>query len=153
MDIVIKRERAPLQESDLIQFELDFGVSLPESYRQFLLQHNGGHPQPDAFPIQDNPHDTHGLVHYFLCIQSGDVYHLPDWIKRYRNRIPASFIPIACDPGGNLICLGISGWDAGKVYFWEHEAEAPAGESPGFDNMYFVAGNFLSFLTSLTELE
>ena len=61
-------------------------------------------------------------------------------------------IPIADDPGGNAICLGMSGNERGKVYFWDHEMEADEGDEPTFENVYLVAESFASFLKSLKDL-
>jgi cell wall assembly regulator SMI1 len=153
MTVKICRAREPLSEHDITQVEVQLGLSLPAGYRNFLLAHNGGRPEPDAFPIHNNPSDDHGLVHNFLCIKKEDNYNLTVWAKRYRGRIPSDLLPIAKDPGGNLICLSVSGADVGKVYFWDHEEEAGEGETPGYDNVYFVANSFQEFLESLTTLE
>ena len=32
-------------------------------------------------------------------------------------------LPIAVDPGGNLVLLAIEGEDTGKVFFWNHEGK------------------------------
>ena len=150
--LTIKRSREPLQEQDITRVEAELGYSLPPQYRRFLLQHNGGRPHPDAFLIADNPVDDHGLVDMFLCVKPGDLYHIVAWAARYRSRIPAELLPIAVDPGGNLICLATQGERTGKVYFWDHEEETPEGNDPGTDNIYVIAGSFDSFLASLTDL-
>ncbi len=152
MTIDIYRSRKRLSEQDIAEAEEELGLSLPVQYRDFLSKHNGGHPEPNAFPIENNPSDDHGLVHYFLCVKENDVYNLVDWVKRFHDRIPSGFLPIAVDPGGNLICLSTIGKNAGKVYFWDHEEEAREGEVPGYDNVYFIANSFSEFLGSLTEL-
>ena len=133
--------------------EAELGISLPEQYREFLLNHNGGYPEPDAFPIHGNASDEHGLVHYFLSIHEGDVYNLMSYVRRFEGRVPEDLLPIALDPGGDLIVLSILGANRGKVYFWEHEEEAQEGETPGYENVYFVASSFYEFLNSLSTLQ
>ena len=40
-------QQAP-SESDIASFEKQIGIQIPPSYRAFLLQHNGGIPEPSA---------------------------------------------------------------------------------------------------------
>ena len=152
MTLDITRSREPINEQDIVQLESMLGVSLPIPYRNFLLSHNGGRPKPAGFPIQNNPSDDHGLVDFFLCIKDKDIYNLPTWVKRYKNRIPSELIPIAVDPGGNLVCLAVAGNNIGKVHFWDHEEEADEGEIPDYGNVYLVADSFDEFLDGLIAL-
>ncbi len=96
--------------------------------------------------------DDQGLLDEFLCIQEGEYSDLRHHVNVFRDRVPANLLPIARDPGGNLICLSIAGSDRGKVYFWDHEEEAEEGETPGYDNVYFVADSFDDLLHNLSEL-
>ncbi|HEY7327587.1 MAG TPA: SMI1/KNR4 family protein [Gemmataceae bacterium] len=44
----------PTTDAQIAAFETYIGHKLPTDYRQFLLQHNGGHPEPDAFLLRAN---------------------------------------------------------------------------------------------------
>lgn len=147
LDIIYSRE--PLTEQDVIKLEIETGISLPVAYKNFLLSHNGGHPKTEEFPIQKNLSDTHARVDFFLCLKDKDIYDITAWIGRYKKRIPSSMIPIAVDPGGNLVCLVVKGDHAGNVYFWDHEDEAGVGKEPWDKNLYFVANNFDEFVRCL----
>jgi cell wall assembly regulator SMI1 len=149
----IRKSREPVGLQDILKLESEIGLSLPNEYRAFLLKHNGGRPKPDAFPIFGNAADNQGLVHSFLCVRPGDVYHLPDWIRRYQERLPEGFIPVAVDQGGNLVCIATIGEQEGQVFFWDHEEEVDEGEKPGFQNVYFISDGFQNFLDNLSELE
>jgi len=142
----------PLTEVDVASVERDLGVSLPSDYRSFLLAHNGGHPEPDGFPIQDFPLSDFGVINGFLGIKDGEYDDLRNYKVVFRDRIPANFLPIARDPGGNLLCLVVNGPRKGKIYFWFHEEEADEGKPPSEDNIYFIANSFNDLLNSLTEL-
>lgn len=152
MAIELTHSREPLNEEDIAKLEILLGISLPIPYKNFLLSHNGGHPKLAGFYIQNNPSDNHGLIDYFLCIKEKDIYNLLTWIKRYKNRIPSDLIPIAVDPGGNLVCLTVTGNNIGKIYFWDHEEEADEGETPGYANIYPIANSFDEFVGSLIAL-
>ena len=61
-------------------------------------------------------------------------------------RIPENLFPIACEDGGSLICLSLSGSDKGAVYYWDYYGET---QPPSYDNVYQIAGTFQGFLDSL----
>jgi len=146
----IVKSRQPLNQLEIRNTEKKINANLPLSYKNFLMAHNGGQPIPNAYPIANCPVDTHGLVHFFFCICEGDMYDLIDYVDTYHNRLPEYFLPIACDPGGNLICLVTAGPQAGKVYFWDHEEELTALKT--YANVYLIAESFDEFLESLMEL-
>jgi hypothetical protein len=44
-----------LSEEDVEEIEKRSGLALPDSYRSFLLEHNGGVPTPDTIDIEGAP--------------------------------------------------------------------------------------------------
>lgn len=52
----------PATEEQIARFEQFLGIQLPQGYRVFLQETNGGHPEPCAFPVQNSARDTHVLV-------------------------------------------------------------------------------------------
>ena len=52
-------------------------------------------------------------------------------------------IPIADDPFGNAICLGVRGKIFGIVFFWDHEASDAEPEC--------IAGSFTELVKNLRE--
>lgn len=140
-------------ESAIVALEQRLATHLPVSYRQFLFDINGGRPEPNAFKIQDNPNDTHGLLERFFSLDDADAdYDISDNIDVFQNRIPGNLLPIAFDPGGNLLCIAVSGENVGKIYFWDHNDECEIGAVPDYHNIYFVANDFSELLDNLTEL-
>ena len=39
-----------LTDARIGALEREFGISLPEGFKSFLLRYNGGRPKPDFFP-------------------------------------------------------------------------------------------------------
>jgi len=150
-NIQISDSYPPLIKADIAELERKLGISFPFDYKNFLLAHNGGHPTPDSFSIKGEAEGSKSMIQGFFGIQAGEYDNLFDTMQRYHSRVPANFLPIAYDPGGNLICLSVAGEDMGKVYFWDHEEEAEEGEPPSYDNVYFVADSFNDLLNSLTD--
>lgn len=148
----ILNAKGPLAEDVLQSKENEWGVRLPEDYRRFLLQYNGGWPEPDSFKFKDS--DKGSSVQAFFGIKG--QYDLLDEVRRYRRRLPERLFPIAIDPGGNRVCISVVGDDTGKIYFWDHEmsADAEQGETPDtVDNIVPIADSFDEFLDGLHELQ
>ncbi len=141
----------PSVGSEAIEFfQRVIGVKLPKPYVDFLLRYNGGYPSPDTFKIAD--WNNASSVHAFYKINSKQSYDdLLECHHTFSERIPSSFLTIASDPGGNQICLAVSGSDYGKVYYWDHENEADNGEIADMGNMALLADNFNDFMAGLTD--
>jgi cell wall assembly regulator SMI1 len=139
----------PTNEAAIRQFEVQLNVDLPSTYRSFLLDYNGGRPLRAEFPITGDPLNPSGTINWFFGIHDGQHYDVRRAYSVYQNRVPANFLPIAEDPGGNLICLSIAGNDYGVVYFWDHDYEALSDEVPGYENVYLITNSFAELLESL----
>ena len=127
MKVRIKRPGKRLSEERLAEVEGRFGFRFPPTYRAFLLEHNGGEPEPSAFARKGRA-ETSDVCKVFLGIDTGRTYD--DMVEALENlkdedepRVPRRMVPIADDPFGNVICISVSGKDAGKIYFWNHESE------------------------------
>ena len=139
---------------DIDHAEKRLGQPIPAGYREFLLKHNGGRPDPSEFTMAAPSEGSTqiGSVKSFLSINGPEETLDLDYVfNTFHQRIPARLFPVARDPGGNLICIAIEEPDAGKVYFWDHEREAEETEPPTEANLYFVADSFDAFLDKLGE--
>lgn len=134
----------------LEEFERELGIRLPDEYRDFLLAHNGGYPDPDVFTL---PAGRREMVDRFLGISPGRSDDLRRYRIVYGGRLPSELLPVAHDSGGNLICLSILGEHRGMVFFWDHENEAKEGETPSYVNVDFVARGFAEFVKMLRPIE
>lgn len=147
---VIYDSNGPLDSKHLEILEKKLGKKLPLDFRAFLLKFNGGYPEPDSFNFFGS--EDGSCVDRFLGINVGEHSNLYRYFKTYSKRIPKEFLPIAHDPGGNLICIGLFGEYKNKIYFWDHEFEAN-GHEPNMTNMHLISGNFSEFLEVLHEVE
>jgi hypothetical protein len=115
------------------------------SYREFLLTYNGGRPWPDVVNVDGAPGTPTDLQLFFgidAAIGSSDLVWNRD---TFAERLSGRMLPIACDSGGNLFCLSLSGDDAGAVFYVDLEHAASA--------YYLVAKDFPSLLEKFRELE
>lgn len=146
----IHDSKGGVSEQDLINLEAQLGVKLPNSYRDFLKKHNGGYPQPDGFDFANG--EDGSSVDKFLEISSSKNESVSEYYNNYNDRIPKDYFPIAKDPGGNLILIGVKNSNA-DIYFWDHENEAEGGDVPGMDNMHLIASSLDDFINDLCEIE
>nr|HQU46028.1 SMI1/KNR4 family protein [Pirellulales bacterium] len=111
----------PLVADDVNCLEGEVGVSLPESYKAFLLRYNGGLPVPDSFPIEGMPKNPYGVIQVFFGIDRAIESSNIKWnVEISRNDTPSNLFPIACTPSGDVLCLSLSGEDAGSVVLWDY---------------------------------
>lgn len=138
---VLRRE--PPARLELIhRLETRIGRPLPASYREYLLEQDGGRLALNTEVVKT----VFGL---------GDV---PDWanlwkkLGTYDNRVPSWLLPVAQDEYGNLFAVSLRDRDSGSVWFWDHEEEADEDEPPTGDNLSYRAADWQSFLAGLEPL-
>lgn len=138
-----------MAEPAVAELENSLNIRLPESYRRFLLENNGGRPVPDGFHFKGKTRGS--SVDWFLGLLDGEANDLKTYLRIYRERLPPNFFPIACDPGDNLICISVSGADKGSIYFWDYEREGEPSATGGYSNVIPVADSFHDFIKNLHE--
>ncbi len=133
--------------ADLAAFETFIQGSLPDDYKSFLKNENGGRPKPNRFRFttKDGGKEE-STVHYFFALHEGRVGNIQKHFERYKRRIVPGYIPLGTDPLGNLLILGVTGQSMRRVYFWDHEKE---GDLPSVANMSLVANSFSEFIEQL----
>lgn len=156
-----ERPAEALELSVVEEFERLIGAALPEEYRRFLLETNGGPPSSKnkRFLIKSNPEFIEGFneVHvdrfYQLRGMTRPALSLREVFEMTLGRIPSGTIPIATDPMGNLFLLGIAGPLRDAVFFWDHEAEGFEEAGDKLQNIGQLSNSFESFVDALIELE
>lgn len=144
MQIERSNEFGKLPLIELTDFELENNITLPDDYKTFLLEHNGGKPYPNINPDRDI------VVAYILGMHNGPFYaSLYRAIDVYMTRVPFSSFPIATDPFGNLFLMSIHPEGHGHIYFWDHEGEPEFQDGTYIDNCRFVAYSFSEFVENL----
>jgi hypothetical protein len=153
MNVEIVDSPGPAASLAIELMESLLGFGFPGPYRLFLQKFNGGWPVPDEFDFELNGDPNGSIVDGFCSLDVGGNYDLENMWNIFKARVPNKMVPIARDPGGNLILIGLAGEVEGKVYFWDHEEEADDDEEPDMTNVYLISDNFDDFLDSLYESE
>lgn len=135
-----------LKVKTLEEFEKENKLKLPDDYRAFLIEHNGGSPSPATNPTPETD------VQWIYGIHNGEYWASLKWhIKTLSGRIPANTLPIANDSGGNIFLLSLHPDSYGEVWFWDHENETEKNADAYLDNIIKSADSFTDFVNSLYE--
>ncbi|WP_033852683.1 SMI1/KNR4 family protein, partial [Yersinia wautersii] len=124
---VIHDAKGPADELSIVNIEKKLGITFPNDYREFLKKYNGGYPEPDGFYFIDSKDGS--CVDKFLSTNGDKSDSIAACYDLYKKRIPQGFVPIATDPGGNLLLLCGTKENSG-IFFWDHEEEVADGEQP-----------------------
>lgn len=138
---IMERGR-PIDDEDIAVVESVLNVRLPDSYRNFLLAYNGGRPSPDVVDVDMAPGSPTD-VQVFFGIERGVATSDLLWnVHHLSARLPSrDLLPIACDSGGNLFCLSVSGNSVGKIFYCDLSTPTPKA--------YLVAQHLEDFLDKL----
>jgi cell wall assembly regulator SMI1 len=139
-------------------FEREIGQALPEDYRRFLAECNGGYAA-GRLAFGSGP-DCVAVNHVAGLQRREYAFSLPQRRRILQGpepRIPRSLIPIMDDPLGNAVCLGVAGAEHGRVHFWDHEDKPDPdewdGEMETAGNLRLLAESFTEFVAGLREFD
>ena len=136
MHVVIQRITPSIGEGEVQEFERAHGLKLPDDYRRFLIEHNGGVPQNNSEGVRA-----------FFCLGKHAQWGLEQAMVQHRDELPAGLCPVASDQLGNLYCVACAGDGEGAVYLWDRkgkDAQAPLSRA---------ADSFGQFLDSLEPFD
>lgn len=134
-------------DEDIQRLE-DLAGAIPEDYKRFLKNQNGGIPSATLLKTKSNERVINSLL--ALNAPSGFGDSIENHTKIYGNRIPSKTIPIASAGGGDLILLNIDASKFGEILYWDHNFESDDDASNYFENTEVVASSFSEFLSKLS---
>lgn len=144
-----------LDESEVAAFEGKLGVRLPEDYRRFLAECNGG-CHGGSWVYTDgagNPSEADIDVHHVYGLREESYLRLPPngwW--RAEGVLPRELLEIMDDSFGNLICIALSGLHRGRVFFWlldDPDPEDWDGRIESSSAIQPIADTFAEFIERL----
>ncbi len=150
------RTETSLTLQKINEIEAFIGLIFPKNYKEHLLLNNGGQCKPNIFSFNEMGTLSNSSIDWFLAIYDGKHDNLMNYLKIYKvneKRLPSHILPIAHDPGGNLICISCDTADVGSIFFWDHEKEIDYrfSDDTDYSNLYFITNDFDEFLNSLKE--
>jgi cell wall assembly regulator SMI1 len=126
--------------------EAELGASLPQDYREFLMQYNGGAPSPNTIDVPNAPDMPTDIQVFFGIGRSIESSNLSWNLCLALERFPGqTLLPIACDSGGNLFCLHFNRGIANTIIYCDLVDS---------DIRYFpVTSTFTIFLTMIRDFD
>jgi hypothetical protein len=149
--IKFEKSAPQISANELNEFERQLQVSLPEDYKTFVLNNNGGRPDKSCFTTGNDVSSSD--LDWLFSFEVGES-HISIFrnIFLFKDRIPNDLLPIGRDPFGNLICIGLED-KLGKIYFWDHEEEADDDEKSTYTNVYKISDSFVDFINMLYKYD
>lgn len=154
----MERRGPSVTEHDVAAFEKSLGERLPDDYRAFILEVNGGRTADEAttFRMGKGGGETNlgGLLS--LSDPKG-VRNIEERNELIRDDMPPELLLIGSDEGGSRVCLCVRGPHKGEVWFYDTADRRPSGSNPRVAwhdrrDMRKLADNFRAFMSSLTPL-
>jgi len=154
MALSIRNSRRHVSEADIVEAEVRIAREIPQGYRNFLLQHNGGVPSLRAFDIYNwsSIRLRGSILTHFASIDPQDTWRIDRYLSIYQGRLPTTLFPFGRDMGGNLLCMSEADATRGAILYWDHEEERTDGGEPWMNNVYYVANSLSAFLESLKSV-
>lgn len=145
----MERRGESVSAADVSAFEKRLGHALPQEYRQFLLDVNGGRPD------RDNAQFEGGVINRLFSLDDSDESrNLEIRARRQLDQLPTKdLLFVGHDWTGGALLLSLAGAHRGEV--WLHVSdERPAGSNPRVEwhdrrDMKKLADNFEAFMRSL----
>ena len=149
----------PTTPTDLSAFEKNRRISLPASYREFLLEGNGGYgPEPSFLDIPNWTRTSLQTIFGLTGIEAKSIHRTE--LGNFSPEIERQFLQIALDPGGEVFVLDLRPTTYGRVYVRAHDSppnRPPIIDDTGFSEWdyeeaelyHHVASSFEEFLGML----
>ena len=129
--IKLEDSEREIKIEDLITFEIENEITLPKSFKDFLMNSNGGYPEDDLF-------FGRYIIDGFNSIVYGD-YHIQKIISNLSGALPKNSIPFAHSNGG-VIFMSLKTDDYEKVYIMYSDGQTD-----------FLAESFEKFMNGLSK--
>lgn len=154
LEIVRFKGKRRATEQQIKALEKQVGCALPDEYRNFLKNHNGGRPNPDCVQVPGVKGIDNVGVGWLFHLQPSKpaANELSYQRERTEELFPQGHLPIAGD--SDLFTLSLNPRKAfGSVYWWFHETEELDEDGNFLESAgYLLAGSFDEFLTRIALL-
>ena len=142
----MKKTISTLDDERLVTLENMLGVTLPQDYRDYLLEYNGRGFEKNTFEVFEG---EYSIVHHVYRISNDNDYF--DLMNSYKNgksidhEEGRKFLIIADDNVGNDIILSLAADSFGEIYFYDNDTIGT--------KFIKLAQSFSEFCSSLFDLQ
>jgi hypothetical protein len=155
------RRGPAITEASVRRFEHQIGHDLPEDYRRFLLEVNGGRTSEMhcTFVMQRGHRKDETTLNTLHSLDDSDEDHDLAAHQLFRREdYPENGLRIGYDDGGSALVLILSGPRRGELWMLDQVDPRPTGSNPRvewFDrrDVWRIAESFREFMDSLRPLD
>lgn len=98
----------------IYDMEKEYNICISQQYKTFLCDYNGGETPNTTYKSEKMSTKIKGFYGFGDVTFSFDKINISYWLKN-------NILPIACDSFGNIITIGLTEENNGKIYFCDHE--------------------------------
>ena len=136
----IWKEPHPVSPGELERLESEWGVKLPEEYKEVVSLHQGMTPRPSGFKVGRGA-NAFSVLLTVSRHEGKESYSIPQVYQVIRSYVPQGVYPFGGTPGGEDLCFDYSG-----------SAEHPRVVLVAVDTtIHVVANSFREFLDGLFD--
>jgi hypothetical protein len=146
-------------DADVRRFEEQLGHELPEDYRAFLLEINGGSTSSShcVFRLRHDETVLNSLYSLNAADERDDLTTRQLYPRYPSNNLPKEALAIGYDDGGGRIVLPLAGPHRGEIWYLD-TADMLDDENPRIDwferrDVWKLADRFAEFLSGLRPLD
>ena len=135
-NVIWKRVKKLTSINNINNFEKDYGITLPDLLKKFIISNNGGRPNLDIIKTEEGKEVEIKSLLSFNKEDIENIYNVMDYFKKEFN---GELVPIASEPSGDYFCVDIS---KGSILYWEQETS----------KVIFISKNLNEFIAKLYKL-
>ena len=135
-----------VKEEEIFKLEDEIGFTLPNDYKEFLINFNGGVPEVkySTFKLNELEENIGLQVLYGLDLE--DNLNLREWYEEYEDDLLDDCLIIGHGIGFGFIVL-VNSPEVSGVYFWDNSFELE--NSSEDENIYKISDTFREFIEEL----
>jgi cell wall assembly regulator SMI1 len=154
----------PATDTDVQFVEQELSITLPQDLARFLKECNGAYFADSPVFYIDMPYtdgsvrrdpvklrEVFGAKAHAVRFTDESTIHLSQHAYGFEEQVPEKYVAIGIAWHPALLCISVTGDDAGQVYFWNPPLIGDYGDDdpPSTEDLYFVAKSFDEFLANL----
>ena len=135
-----------VKEEEILKLEDEIGFTLPNDYKEFLINFNGGVPEVkySTFTLNELEENIGLQVLYGLDLEEN--LDLREWYEEYEDDLLDDCLIIGHGIGFGFIVL-VNSPEVSGVYFWDNSFELD--NSSEDENIYKISDSFRQFIDEL----
>lgn len=135
-----------VKEEEILKLEDELGFTLPNDYKEFLINFNGGVPEVkySTFKLNELEENIGLQVLYGLDLEEN--LDLREWYEEYEDDLLDDCLIIGHGIGFGFIVL-VNSPEVSGVYFWDNSFELE--NSSEDENIYKISDTFREFIEEL----